>query len=517
MLRSLASGVATVSDLVSPLYRTPAEQLTAAWSKATVALQQASATATVTATSGEDATVAVAQSADSDSRWCTPALLRALNQMADALRRDTQHQHTIARRTASHAATGTATAATTTTSATSTPKHQHQQPPHVAAPSNADHSPSSPLPSATVTTKLTPPSTGRPGNATPDGSVGSGSGSGTAHNPSPSPNTPPSPAAPSFSAVLLDSSSACVSSLLHERVLEQLCAFGVSDRPAGVRSVVVRTVDALLSCPHTSTLMSHSTVYSSLARLLAAIVERGDERAKGSRRAVLAFSRTVCSHIAHSTVVAEVRMSAVSPDMSCPPPLSTSPSPSASPFPAPSGCHLLCSVLTSMLNFWSEEGDMCAVALFDLACSPSTAVHAALLAAGYHKALVGGVVELLAQLPPVSVSPAISSLLSDHAAGRALSSRLQAVDALALCAPATIVLPLCADFRERVVEGVLIPLLCDGQWRSKTSGLLPSFQKATAPLLFAAHQASVCLSVCAVLSRDCGWQCARTWLFGPRS
>ena len=104
---------------------------------------------------------------------------------------------------------------------------------------------------------------------------------------------------------------------------------------------------------------------------------------------------------------------------------------------------------------------MCAIALFDVACSPSAGVHSAVLQSGYVVALVGGVVELLAQLPPVSVCPPTSTLLNEHAAGRALSSRLHAIDAVCLCGPASVVLPLCSDFRVRVLDGVLAPLLCD--------------------------------------------------------
>ena len=410
MLRSLASGVSGLADSLSPLYRTPEEQLAAAWSKVTAALQHASSPLSASGHSlhgaGSVAPPAAPSSPPevSDARWCTSALLRSLAHMVDALRRDTQHS---ARR-----------AAHTLNAAT---KHQQQHSPLVAT----SHA-------------LSPPAASQASSASAPASPLSSSVV------SPSPAAPSSPDSAASSSV---ADGACVSYLLRESVLEQLCAFGVSDRPAGMRSVVLRSVDALLSCPHSTSLLSHSSVSAAVAALLAASAERGEQRTKGSRRSVLALCRTVCSHISHSAAVAEVWLSAA-PSIHV---LSS----------APSGCHLLCGVLTSMVNFWSDEGDICSAALFDLACSHSPAVHTVLLQAEYVGSLVGGVVELLAQLPPVSVSPPMSSLLSDHAAGRALSVRLQAIDALCLCGPASVVLSLCSDFRLRVLEGVLAPLLCD--------------------------------------------------------
>ena len=435
MLRSLASGVSGLADSLSPLYRSPEEQLSAAWGKASAALHQAASAASNSA--------AVSPWSDVDVRWCSAALLRSLNQMADALRRDSLHsqqhrsQHTA--RTASHSAT---------TSPVPAGQPQHSQ--LLAVPPLLVTNQSLPLPStavaglaalsppAALSSQLSPSSNGRQwdGSATRD-----------LHSAA----LPSSPV--SSSASVADSENGCVSYLLHESVLEQVCAIGVDDRPAGMRSLVVRTVDALLSCPHSSPLLCYPAVYAALVRLLTASAERGDQRAKSSRRTVLALCRTICSHIAHSSRVAEMWLSAA-PSISSSSPFSISSS-------SPSGCHLLAVSLSSMLNFWSEEGDICAAGLFELACSPSSGVHAALLQAGYVSALVGGVVELLAQLPPVSVSPPIASLLADHAAGRALSSRLQAIDALCLCGPASVVLPLCSDFRVRVLDGVLAPLLSD--------------------------------------------------------
>ena len=370
MLRSLASGVSGLSglaDSLSPLYRTPDEQLAAAWRRASAVLQSSASSAHSV------------DGADVDVHWCSPALLRSLNQIIEALRRDTTYS---ARRTA--------------VAGSSRPgQHTHAAP--------------------------------------------------TVHSDS------LSHSAPAAATASLDC-TACVSYLLNECVLEQLCDLGVTDRPAGTRSLVVRCVEALLTCPHSSTLLLQSTVYCAVVRLLAASVERGEHRSKASRRTVLALCRTLCSHLAHSSTVAEKWLSAA---------------PSVSSLcSAPSGCHLVCDVLLSMINFHgSIEGDICAAGLFDLACSQSTTVSQGaltdVLRAEYVNVLVGGVVELLAQLPPVSVSPSISTLLAENAAGRALSSRLQAIDALCLCASAPLVLQLCSDFRRRVLDGVLAPLVCD--------------------------------------------------------
>ena len=449
MLRSLASGVSGLADSLSPLYRSPDEQLTAAWHRVSAALQHASASASASVSSGDSAAAS-----EAELRWCTPALLRSLNQMTDALRREAQH---TARRTGhsrslshtppGHSGTHRSSQSRDDSSGSTLEALQH-------------HSASA----------LSPPRSGLSGVAgTAGGDVQSDS----------RPPAGPYSAASSLPAPTDD--SACVSCLLRHSAVEQLCALGVSDRPAGMRSLVVRSLSAILSCPSTAVLLVQPAVCAALVRLLAASFHRGDQRNKGTRRSVLALCRTVGSHIAHSGAVAEVWLCAA-------PSLHSLSS-------APSGCHLLCAMLASMVNFWSagaphtltsslaalppqprpgahtrvvrtaacrsDEGDICATALFDLACSQSTAVHAALLQADYTGALVGGVVELLAQLPPVSVCPPISLLLADHAAGRALSGRLQAIDALCLCGPASLVLPLCSDFRLRVLEAVMAPLLCD--------------------------------------------------------
>ena len=408
MLRTLASGVSGLADSFSPLYRSPDEQLASAWGKASAALHRdsASASATQRLTALEDsaggglsaeASPAAAPTSAVDaaeSTWCNAALLRSLNHLVDALRRDTTHTARRPARTRRHS------------NATQQPHKQSQQ--HTA---------------------------------------GSSSDSPPALNHSPLPPSPPSGVAVAAASDIDPSAdSPCVAYLLRHCVVEQLCALGVSARPAGMRPVVLRTVDALLSCPHTSALLAAPAVCGAVSQLLAACAEKGEERGKASRRSVLSLCRAISAHIGHSSLVADSWLAAV-PDVAA--------------RPLDSGCHLLCAMLVSMSNFWADEGGVCTEALFDLACSPSRAVHTALLQSGCVESLVGGVVELLAQLPPVSLSPPIDALLSEHAAGRALSGRLSLLDALCLCAPASIVLPLCSDFRVRVLEGVLAPLLCD--------------------------------------------------------
>ena len=319
-----------------------------------------------------------------------------------------------------------------------------------------------PAPNATPSPAATPPSPGPPPSLSPSPFLP------TPGNPLPALTnpSPPSPAsAPTSFAPRL---STCADFLQRERVIECLVRFALPNRPVGLRVLLTRTIDALVTAC-AAPLLARRDVALAVVSLIQRTGDEGELKRKSAGRSpLLALCRTVAAKIVVSEATAAVWMSQSEP--------SELTNGSGHPHPPPSSppALLVASLLVSMVNFFSAEGRLAAAGLFDLACTPhQPALQAFILQSPFPALLVAGVVELVAQLPPVSSCPPFAVLFRDNEAASQLLERLRFIDALCLRGPSDLTDAVCAQYTSAFLHGAITPMLMDVGSRIASPDVLP--------------------------------------------
>ena len=417
MLRFASSVVQSVSALV----RSPLESLTHAWGRVQEALidierqQQLEQTGqldhlAVALPAGGSHIPPSSTSPTPSPSWCTPALVNALNSMVDAVRKEAGDKHLP----------------------------NHNKPP-AAIPSIAATSPSpTPAPLSFSLPSSPSPSLSKPTSPLP--SV-----------PSLSPAFP-TPAPASFAPRRVT----CADYLQQEHAIETLARYALTNRPVGLRVLLTRTIDALLTAC-AAPLLARRDVILAVVSLLQRSGTDGELKRKNSGRLpLLTLCRTIAGKIKASEPTAAVWMQQPDPSEQ-----SNggehAPSPPSSP-PA----LLVASLLVSMVNFFSAEGRLAAAGLFDLACTPhQLALQSFIVQSPFAALLVAGVVELVAQLPPVSSCPPFAVLFRTNEAASQLLERLQLIDALCTRGPSELADAICSHYTIALLQGAITPMLLD--------------------------------------------------------
>ena len=413
MLRFASSVVQSVSDTLAPLYRSPVESLTHSWLKveeALLDLQQQQQTLLSAAPASTAPTASTPSSSSPPPPWCTPALLNALNGMVEAVRREAGEKGGGGVHPSGSKATLVLSPA--------------------AAPRPSSSSP-------TLTVSPSPPFSTSPPSLSP-------AKSSTASSPTLLRSHSPSPSS-------LSRRGACADFLLQDDVIETLCRFALPNRPVGLRTVLLRTVDALLTTSP-SPLLARPETAGAVMQLVERARDEGELKRKNSGRLpLLTLCQTITSKIHNNAATATTWLT------SPPTPLSGD---SPAPFPP---AYELASLLVAMLNFFSVEGKVAAAALFNLACTPHQAELQRWMGeeTGLVRGVIGGVVELVQQLPPVSLCPSFAVLFRTNEAASQLLDRLRFIDALCHYGPLPLTLALCALYTTEVLEKTMTPLLLD--------------------------------------------------------
>ena len=439
MLRFASSVAQSLSDSLTPLYRSPVESLIQAWTKAEELLRDierqqhqqlihpAQPDQSGDARADPSSSSASSPASSPSLSWCSPALLSSLNALVEAVRREAQDKHAPA--------SGKAIASPISSSTPSSPPQALSPPPTAPSASAAPALPVTPFTPGTVSpVKGGPPAVGASPVSTP----------------------PPSSATPA-----LPRRAPCTEYLVHERVVESLVRFALDNRPVGLRVVLTKAIDGVLTVS-AAPLLARPEIAAAVALLVQRSADDGDLlKRNAGRMPLLALCRTVSARIKQSeqTAVTWTAQPAAADERQTNG--SGHPSP---PLPSsqPPAC-LVAGLLVSMVNHWSNEGRLAAAGLFDLACSPQQPALLRFLvhSTQFPSLLVAGVVELVAQLPPVSSCPPFAVLFRTNEAASQLLERLRFIDALCLCGPSELTDAVTSAYTAVLLERTVTPLLMD--------------------------------------------------------
>eukprot|EP00455_Lapot_gusevi_P050270 TRINITY_DN7255_c0_g1_i5.p1 TRINITY_DN7255_c0_g1~~TRINITY_DN7255_c0_g1_i5.p1 ORF type:complete len:771 (-),score=194.80 TRINITY_DN7255_c0_g1_i5:178-2490(-) len=96
----------------------------------------------------------------------------------------------------------------------------------------------------------------------------------------------------------------CLEYFLDERILDKLCAIGLSDRPPGLRRLVGKTLDGLL-VHLAAEILANMAVHTAVSQFLCISFSQGDLQHRKNRPVLVSLLRTLCRRIRHNPSLAE--------------------------------------------------------------------------------------------------------------------------------------------------------------------------------------------------------------------